>query len=414
MPISLVAKSHEAGLAASLRLGRDLVQAQIARRTAPGGRAFVFLSPMMNHTGAPQVLMEVVEDFAATYDPSTVRLVSPLIVPELGARARAAGVRVERAAAILNRGLVRTQLALRKGDFVLMNTIAVMENYRTFVLDALESARLDHAHWYIHEDIAQLPLAAPALLEPSLQRRIAEAVERDHLTLLVPSRGVKAQYDRLFSTDKTRVLPFKVSFDARYTGERSVDDYASVAFLLSGKPTDGRKAHFIALAAFHEFMKEHHAASPELYRPFTVTLVGVTDDYIGEQIETIGAAVLGERLTTIRSVTRGEALELTRTCNAVICCSFNEALPLTVIEGMVMGHVVLRNDAGGMAEQLDEGVNGFRVDSRDVRQFARVLEAVLNRSTMTDARLRAMGRASQEMVERLRVASYVDALGLER
>jgi hypothetical protein len=59
-------------------------------------------------------------------------------------------------------------------------------------------------------------------------------------------------------------------------------------------------------------------------------------------------------------------------------------------------------------------VNGFRVDSRDVRQFARVLEAVLNRSAMSDARLQAMGRASQEMVERLRVASYVDALGLER
>jgi hypothetical protein len=79
-----------------------------------------------------------------------------------------------------------------------------------------------------------------------------------------------------------------------------------------------------------------------------------------------------------------------------------------------MGHIVLRNDAGGMEEQLDEGVNGFRIDSRDIRQFAHVLEMVLNKTTMSDARLQAMGRASQEMITRLRVSSYVDAIGVPR
>jgi glycosyltransferase involved in cell wall biosynthesis len=94
----------------------------------------------------------------------------------------------------------------------------------------------------------------------------------------------------------------------------------------------------------------------------------------------------------------------------VICCSFNEALPLYVIEGMCAGHLVLRNDSAGMEEQLDEGVNGFRIDSNDVRQVARVIERVLNKRTMTDERLQAMGSASQQLVARLRVPSYVDAL----
>ena len=104
------------------------------------------------------------------------------------------------------------------------------------------------------------------------------------------------------------------------------------------------------------------------------------------------------------------SLEITRDCNAVVCCSFNEALPLYVIEGMCSGHVVLRNGGGGMEEQLDDGVNGFRIDSTDIRQFARILEQVLNKKTMTDARLQAMGRASQELVARLLIPSYVDAL----
>ena len=104
------------------------------------------------------------------------------------------------------------------------------------------------------------------------------------------------------------------------------------------------------------------------------------------------------------------ALEITRTCNAVVCCSFNEALPLYVIEGMAMGHIVLRNDAGGLEEQLAEGINGYRLDSRDIPQIARVLKIVLDRRATPDQRLQAMGRASQEMVADVEIASYVDAL----
>ena len=80
------------------------------------------------------------------------------------------------------------------------------------------------------------------------------------------------------------------------------------------------------------------------------------------------------------------------------------------MEGMCSGHIVLRNRGGGMEEQLDDGVNGFRIDSTDIRQFARVLERVLNKRTMPDSRLEAMGRASQELADRLLIPSYVDAL----
>jgi len=170
----------------------------------------------------------------------------------------------------------------------------------------------------------------------------------------------------------------------------------------------------IAIAAFHEFMKSHFESDPALYRRFRLVLVGMSDDYISAQIETVGSSVLGDRFESVKSVTHRRALELTRECNAVICCSFNEALPLYVIEAMTMGHVVLRNDAGGMEEQLAERVNGFRIDSHDVRQFAGVLEAVLNKRTTTDDRLQEMGRASQEMIGRLRIRSYVEALGTFR
>ena len=127
------------------------------------------------------------------------------------------GVRVERAAAVIGPTLVGLQLALRKDDFVLMNTVAVSRNYLEFILDALRSGKLAHAYWYIHEDRDQLPGLAPFLLDPDFQSRIRRLVEQSRLTLLVPSRSVKAQYDALFNTDRTQLLPYKVTVDENHT-----------------------------------------------------------------------------------------------------------------------------------------------------------------------------------------------------
>ena len=410
MPTTLLAKAREKGLDESLRLSGDIARATTARLLGRGEQAFVFLSPPMNNSGAPQILMQIVEEFAGRS--RSVRLLSPAIVPDLRERAEAQGVRVERAAAALGPTLVGLQLALRRDDFVLMNTVGVSRNYLMFIFDSLRTEKLARAHWYIHEDVDQIPVVAPFLLQPDFRSLIGQLVKQDRLSVLVPSHKVRTQYDNLFRTEKTKRLPFKIELANNYTRPRPVGDYATLRFLMSGKPTDGRKGHLIALAAFHEFVKSYYERNPQAYRDFTLTLVGMTDDHIAEQIRSIGSTVLGKRLEGVSDVSHQEALEITRRCNAVICCSFNEALPLYVIEGMSMGHIVLRNDAGGMEEQLDEGVNGFRIDSRDVKQFAGVLEIVLNRQTTSDLRLQAMGRASQEMIANLRIASYAEAIGI--
>jgi glycosyltransferase involved in cell wall biosynthesis len=406
----VLTKAGEKGLRESLQLGGEIVRARVARLSHDRQQVFVFLSPPLNNSGAPLILMKVVQEFASQYGSASVRLLAPPPVGESRERAKVCGVKVERAAEVLGPRLVRLQLALRKDDFVLMNTVAVSRNYLEVVLDLVQTGSLAHAYWYIHEDVDQLPVHAPFLLQPHARSTIGRLMEQGQLTIVVPSKTVKAEYDALFGIAKTRVMPFKMAMDTQHMSPRPLDHYSSVRFLMSGKPTDGRKGHVVALAAFHEFMKAHYEPDPDTYRPFTLTLVGMTDDFISEQIRSVGSTVLGERLKTFAGVPHERSLEITRNCNAVICCSFNEALPLYVIEGMCSGHIVLRNRGGGMEEQLDDGVNGFRIESTDIRQFAGVLERVLNKRTMPDSRLQTMGRASQELVARLLIPSYVDAL----
>ena len=169
----------------------------------------------------------------------------------------------------------------------------------------------------------------------------------------------------------------------------------------------------IALAAFHEFVNSYYQRHPDRYRDFSLTLVGVTDDFIARQISLIGESILGKCFNIVNEVSHEKSLAITRECNAVICCSFNEALPLYVIEAMGFAHIVLRNECGGLDEQLRDGVNGFRIDSSDVRQFAGVLERVLNKASMEDSKLQAMGIASQQMILSLQRAHAAAILDLQ-
>lgn len=406
---SVLTKARQHGLRESLSLAGDIARTRIGR-LGDRRKSFVFLSPPLNNSGAPLILMEIVHEFAVRRGAESVRLLVPRSPDRSSEPSVPAGVRAERAAEALSPHLVRVQLDLRRDDFVFMNTAALPKNYFDVVLDSLRSGRLSHAYWYILEDVEQLSNLAPSLLQPEIRTSIAELATGGRLTLLVLSKKVKANYDELFGTSETRVLPFKGALAGKEKAPLPAAHYSSLRFLMSGKPTDGRKGHHTALAAFHEFMRAYYDASPHQYRPFTLTLIGMTDDYISRQLLSIGSTVLGDRLRAVPTASHEMALATTRDCNAVICCSFHETGPLFVLEGMRYGHVVLRNDAGGMEDQLDDGVNGYWIDSTDIRQFAGVLARLLDKRTMSDSQLQMMGQASQDLAVRLVIPSYVDAL----
>ena len=77
---------------------------------------------------------------------------------------------------------------------------------------------------------------------------------------------------------------------------------------------------------------------------------------------------------------------------------------------MALGHVVVRNDAGGVDEQLVEGVNGYRIDSDDIVQIGGVIEEMLNIEKTSDGALQKMGKASQELIEPYLSPSYLQSL----
>jgi glycosyltransferase involved in cell wall biosynthesis len=410
-PLTFLNQARDKGLRRSARLGLSILRTQTTTHTRKASRQFLFLSHTIDNSGAPQVLMQMVEETAALIEPSQVHVVSPQIRPDQLRALERLGVRIDKTA-VLGTRLVKLQLGIKRDDFVLMNTTAVREYYQRFILRALRTGALAHAFWFIHEEATQLRESAPFFLEAEFTNQVRQLVEDELLTILVPSLRVKTLYDEVLSTDKVRVMPLRLDIAENYCAPRAVEEYEQLDFLMVGGSAGGRKGQLIALAAFQELLLTDIQRDPSRYRDFTLTLVGIGDDYVSRQIRTLGAAVLGSRLEVMPQVAPETVLEVTRRCNVVICSSINESFGLYVAEGMAMGHVVLRSDTGGSEEQLQPGVNGYAIDIGDIGQFASTIGRLLDRLAASNESLNAMGRASQEIIEPFRHGSYAAGLGL--
>jgi glycosyltransferase involved in cell wall biosynthesis len=319
------------------------------------------------------------------------------------------GIKKKKAALAIGFRVIAMQLGLHRDDFLLMNTVAIYDNYRNFVIHTLEKGRLAHAYWFIHEDLAQLKIVGQELINnKSLHNRIRKLIEQNKLTILVPSARVCREYNKFFNTTKVITIPLRVEVPQIYTSERKPSDYREINFLLSGPSSDGRKGQLLVLAAFQKFIDKYHYKNPSGYRDFSLNFLAIDEGYISRQIRWIGESALGKRLIITPPVSHEKALEITSECNAVICCSLSETFGLYVTEAMQMGHVVLRNDSAGVDEQLKDGLNGYKIDHRDVNNISDVIEKILNKKTTSDDDLQKMGVVSQDMARGYAKNNYLN------
>jgi len=409
-PMRILKKIKQKGVMRSLKLAVSIVKAQAKRKVDPRGRQkqFVFISHPINNTGAPIVLLQIVEEYVKKYGPSRVRVIAPGIEPKQKAFLNKLGIKVEHALFGANFHFIRLQLALKPDDFVFMNTVAVYDTYRDFVLLWLKHGRLRHAHWFIHEDLAQIPVIYKGFLDKANLDKLSGFVIDKKLSLHFPSKRTASEYADLLGVDNLQSVKLRVDVDRKYKQQKKPIDFERIDFLISGTDSDGRKGQLLALAAFQHFIDTYYREHPEKYRAFTLHLVAVgRDDYISQQIRWIGDSMLAKNIKIYEPLPKDDALEITSRCNVVICCSLNETFGLYIAEGMLMGHVVLRNDVAGVDEQLEEGKNGYLIDHTDIKQFAATLEQLLNTKKVTDGQLADMSLRSQAIMKEYSEYTYI-------
>jgi len=401
LPIKVARKVRQKGVLRTVKIAGGIVKTQIKnRRPVKRPPQFIFISNPINNTGAPIVLLQIVEEYVKKYGAKRVRVIAPGVdEPKQKEYLRKLGVNVEHAVFGVGFHFIRLQLGLQKDDVVFMNTAAIYDSYRDFILLWLKNGRLGRAYWFIHEDIAQLPIIHKEFLNKRNLAQIAQLSKAGSLKLLFPSKRTAEEYDELFGAQMAFPINLRVEVDKHYIRPKTAKDFTAIDFLLSGTAGDGRKGQVLALSAFHSFIKDYYEKDPSKYRPFKLHLVAVDrTTYIAQQVRWIGETQLADHVIIYDSLPKAEALDITSKCNAVICCSLNETFGLYVAEGMLMGHIVLRNNTAGVDEQLQEGVNGYMIDHTNILKFAKTLEKILNVSTVSNEDLLQMSNKSVEII----------------
>lgn len=64
--------------------------------------------------------------------------------------------------------------------------------------------------------------------------------------------------------------------------------------------------------------------------------------------------------------------------DAVVCCSREESMSVTVIEGFMNGKNTIVSDRAGVADYISDGINGFVVKSEDISGFAEKMTWIID------------------------------------
>jgi glycosyltransferase involved in cell wall biosynthesis len=92
-----------------------------------------------------------------------------------------------------------------------------------------------------------------------------------------------------------------------------------------------------------------------------------------------------------------------RNANVLILPSYSEGFPISVLEAMAYGIPVVATDVGGIAECIEDGVNGYLIKPGDCETLAKCIER-LAASSVLRAR---MGKSGHEKASRMFALSVI-------
>lgn len=411
LPYKVVRKVREKGLRKTSSVVLDVLKTQSKQQLNSNRKPqFVFISHPIDNTGAPIVLLQVISEYVAKYGASQVRVIAPGVTKNQENYLKSLGIKTEKAIQGVGFHFIRLQLGLRPDDFVFMNTVAIYDNYRDFILLWLKLGRLKHAHWFIHEDQDQLPIINPHFLDKENTNRIKKLVESNKLSLFYPSKRTTQEYTEIFGVTGTPIK-LRVDIPENYRKARTPDDFSVINILLSGTSKDGRKGQLLALSALQHFIDNYYAKSPNDYRHITLHLVAVgKDDYISKQVRWIAESTLADFVTIHDVLPKEDAMKVSSICNVVMCCSLNETFGLYIAEGMLMGQAVIRNGSAGVDEQLIDGVNGLYIDHTNIKSISSAIEKIANKKKLSNDDLTKFGAQSLHMMQDYTRHTYIEQI----
>lgn len=371
----------------------------IKKRNQP---AYVFVSHQLDNSGAPYVIMDMAIEFKDAGKPVEFYTYMPI------AKENLAKLKKHH---ISPRVLMKKEMVphISTGDTVVLNTVAHSEQTKEALFHEAEQDKIK-LKWYLHEDYPE------TLFREDEKKRISKMLVADQMTILSAAKKMRENYINYFETKRgIKLLPYRHIVPAVFhQPHRPPVDYDSkLTFILPGTVGDGRKGQLPVFYAFVNFYNHYYIKNPGQYRDFELVYVGLDTDFLSKQLRTHATALKGH-FKYYDKMAWTENLSIVAKGNVTICYSLSECLPLFVFEGMIAGHVLLRNDSSGSEEQLVDGENGFRLETGDFSQLVATIERVLNKKKTSSRKLASMGHKGYAIAKKQEKFSYIEGLESEK
>jgi glycosyltransferase involved in cell wall biosynthesis len=236
-------------------------------------------------------------------------------------------------------------------DIVVANTIISWAAVRAAHLEG------KRVIWYLHETLVAVRLIGQILeIGPTLELA----------TLLVTPTQQTARILEGFTQTPMEVVPYGIP--AVQAAERDTAD-ARVGFITAGS-IELRKGQDILMAAIKKLpAKVREAASFKVVGRYL-------DLPFVEKVKESAAGLSNVEFTGERN--HAQSLELLAASDSLICPSRDETMPITILEAMSLGKVIISADVGGIAEWLRDEMNGLLVPREDPEALAHAIERCIS------------------------------------
>lgn len=169
---------------------------------------------------------------------------------------------------------------------------------------------------------------------------------------------------------------------------RNVTDKAVLSILFLAVLIE-RKGILDLIEAAVEFLPEAERAGKEVQ--FNIAGDGELMEQAKRLTETLG---IGEKFAFHGWIGPEKKEELLRQADLFVLPSYNEGLPLSILEAMSFGIPIISTDVGSVDEAVIDGVNGYLIQPGDREALTESLVSCLDESN-----LEKMGAASRELAK---------------
>lgn len=311
-------------------------------------RDVLFVSHDLSSSGAPILLLHL-----ATWCKAN-GIFPVVIAPEGGAlhdKFQAAGITTI-VDPLVETGHESFRKLLRDFDCIVANTIRAWP--------AIGPARLENVPvmWWLHET-----LAGDHFLRKDANLRAALPLAD---FIFTPTERTSAVY-RPFTDHPVRRLRSGIP-DLAPAREAEPARKGQVRFLLLGS-MEPRKGQDI-------FVEAVRRLPPALQSKAEFKIVGRM--MVPEFAAKIANAANGlNNLSINNEVSHADALELLRQCDVLVCASRDEAMPMTIMEGMSLGKAIISTKVGGVSEVLRDGENALVVSPENASALSAAFERLV-------------------------------------